>query len=503
MSTQTSHIVAAMLAALRAARRSEHISTKQEAARRATMRLAAEHNFELAPEVRVCLNGGGSNAQLDSALDSMIEQLQLTQRRAADTDSVILVVEDDRLTARIHADALADIENAVVIASTGQRAEALLREHNVSIILLDLVLPDADGRDLLMRLRASAATRSLPIVVITARMDPSTQAECYALGADALLTKPVDADVLAAVVAGQLDHAYELRVAGRIDRLTGLANRAALTDTLDHLAPLATRTRSPLSLAMIDLDHFKSINDAYGHDVGDMVLERSAQTIVQALRTSDLAARWGGEEFCVVFPDTNTRGAARALNKALDAVRALIFQAKGESFAVTFSAGVATYVPGSAVADTMKEADRLLYLAKKSGRNRVFSVEEEADPPRPRVLLVEDDESVSRVVSTLLKREGFAVDCHQDGESALRAVEAGHFVLAVVDVNLPALNGFELVARMRAMPATAKLPVLMLTGSAEEEDIVRAFETGVSDYVTKPFLPRELAARIHRLVPKR
>lgn len=478
------HRLTALIAGLRAAQRAAPEHESADAARRAA---------ELAQ-----LDSAAATSDVESVIDQLKQRLP-----APETTGVILIVEDDRLTARVHADALADIESAVVIARNGAEAESLLRVHNVSIILLDLVLPDSDGRDLLVRMRASAATRSVPIVVITARMDAATQAECFALGADTLLPKPVDRDVLAALVAAQLDHAAELRTAGRIDRLTGLANRAALTDTIERLAPLARRTRNPLCVAMIDLDYFKAVNDTYGHDMGDTVLREAAQTIVRALRVSDLTARWGGEEFCVLLPDTTPSGAVRALSKALEAVRELVFTSGKESFGISFSAGVAAIAPRGTWTEAVAEADRRLYMAKKSGRNRVFSVEDEADPPRPRILLVEDDEAVTGVVSALLDREGFAVVCHDDGESALQAAGAEHFALAIIDVNVPRLSGLALIERLRATPSCAKLPIVLLTGSVEEQDIVRGFEVGANDYITKPFLPGELAARVNRLVPRR
>ena len=488
------------MAALRAYRRSGADGGKDGAARRMARHLVQSVAQDLPPELLLQLTRDSDFDLSHDLVESLLKFLAAIP--PASGEGVILVVEDDRLTARVHADALERIGLPVVIASDADEAEVLLREHRVSIFVLDLVLPRGDGRDLLMRLRAGGGTRSIPIIVVTGRMDAATQAETYAFGADAVLTKPVDPDVLAAVVAAHLDHAAERRRAGRVDTLTGLANRAALSDAIQHLAPLSRRTRNPLCIAMIDLDHFKGINDSYGHEMGDVVLQRSASTIVNALRVSDIAARWGGEEFCILLPDTSRAGAVRALSKALQAVRDLVFHAKGEVFSVSFSAGVAL-VEGGDAERAIGEADRLLYLAKKSGRNRVFSADDESDPPRPRVLLVEDDESVGRVISTILQREGFAVVHHTDGESALKAAAAELFVLAVVDVNLPKLNGLDLVTHMRRLPATAKMPVVLLTGSHDEDDIVRGFEVGASDYVTKPFLPRELAARINRLVPRR
>lgn len=497
MTASISYRVHAMIAALEAAARSGRSRSSQDSARRVALQSGI-------PRDKIQSLASDTIApDMEDVVATIVAELRRRVPSGQRSDHVVLIVEDDRLTARIHADALAGVERAVIIAASASEAEAMLREHPVSIILLDLVLPDGDGRDVLARLRSSPSTRALPIVVITARMDPVTQAECFALGADVLLNKPVDHHVLAAVVAAQLDHAAELRVAGRVDQLTGLPNRAALLDTLERLVPLSKRNRQPLSIAMIDLDFFKAINDTYGHDVGDEVLRGAAATIADALRVSDLPARWGGEEFCVLLPDTTPQGAVRALEKALDALRAVVFNANGEAFSVTFSAGVAGIHPRGTAEDALKEADRLLYRAKATGRNRIFSVQDEADPPRPRVLLVEDDNAVARVVTALLERQGFDVGHYPDGEQALRAVESEHFVVGVIDVNVPVLDGYRLIERMRAMPSSAKMPILMLTGSAEEEDIVRGFAVGANDYVTKPFLPRELAARINRLVPRR
>ena len=254
---------------------------------------------------------------------------------------------------------------------------------------------------------------------------------------------------------------------------------------------------------MIDIDFFKAVNDSHGHEMGDQVLREVAHTLAQALRISDLAARWGGEEFCVMLPDTSRAGAVRAIQKALDAVRELVFEDGTNSFGITFSAGVATMEPKVPFMEMFKEADRLLYLAKHSGRNRVFCASDEADPPRPSVLLVEDDPGVARLIITLMDREGFAVNHHTDGQSALDEAQHEHFVMAIVDLNVPRVDGFQVVERLRAIPACAKLPIVLLTGSGEEADIVRGFEIGANDYMVKPFFARELAARVHRLLPRR
>lgn len=437
-----------------------------------------------------------------ASVDALAALLRAAVADAAGA-ATILIVEDDRLTAQVLSDAITAHGRAIQVAPTAARARALIREHDIALIVLDLVLPDNDGRDLLTEIRATPATRATPVIVVTARTDAISQAECYALGADVLLPKPVDTGVLLSAVSAQLAHAAERRLEGRIDGLTMLPNRAAFMDALERATTLAHRNQQNLAAAMIDLDHFKSVNDTYGHAMGDRVLHGCAQTISRALRTTDFVARWGGEELCVFFPDTSVTGAVRALDKALAAVRGLQFKSGTSVFGITFSAGLAPLLRGAAASDMLEEADRLLYVAKNSGRNRIISPADEADPPRPRALVVEDDPAVNAVVVRLLQREGFDIASFADGRLAAEAAEGEHFSLAIIDLHIPVMNGFELVEKLRTMPTASKMPILFLTGSGDEDNVVRGFEVGANDYLVKPFYPRELIARISRLLPKR
>jgi two-component system cell cycle response regulator len=340
--------------------------------------------------------------------------------------------------------------------------------------------------------------------VITARDDAATTSECFALGADGVMSKPVEPEVLSAAVAAKLQQARKQHLENRMDGLTGLANRVAFFEALERAMPVAHQQRRPMSVAMIDLDHFKAVNDQHGHATGDIVLQRAGQRVASALRISDFVARWGGEEFCVFMPNTTVEGAVTALEKALHEVRRLRFEgASGRDFSITFSAGVAPLPEGVTPEDAIAEADRLLYLAKAGGRNRVVSPKDQAAPMRAPALLVEDEENVARVVKALLDREGFTVEHFRDGESALQAAQGQSFALAILDVGLPGMNGFELLQQLRELRAMPALPILMLTGSVEEEDVVRGFDLGVNDYMTKPFHTNELAARLRRLMNRR
>lgn len=172
-------------------------------------------------------------------------------------------------------------------------------------------------------------------------------------------------------VAGFQDVRELQRLAMR-DSLTGLANRAAITQIYTRERTVSARANRPFSIALIDLDRFKSINDTHGHASGDEVLKRTAETVVGSLRRSDAVGRWGGEELVVLLPNTDAIGAGRALDKVLADVRALEFLGKdGARFSVTFSAGAVVATSSESLDEAITRADVLLYAAKDAGRNRV------------------------------------------------------------------------------------------------------------------------------------
>jgi diguanylate cyclase (GGDEF)-like protein len=208
-----------------------------------------------------------------------------------------------------------------------------------------------------------------------------------ALGGDDYLHKPVDGLHLATLVRARALRARALRQKIITDGLTGLLNHMALITEAQHHCALARRLKRPLSVAVIDLDHFKSVNDTYGHQAGDNVLRGLSRMLRQRLRRSDVIGRMGGEEFAIVMPDTSPQQAVQVIEAMRQAFSQLEYAAGGKAFQVTFSAGVAGTRPcgiecpknGSGseavicddVAALVRRADEALYEAKHHGRNRI------------------------------------------------------------------------------------------------------------------------------------
>jgi diguanylate cyclase (GGDEF)-like protein len=440
------------------------------------------------------------------AMDGEVENLLQVLRPIASTEGGqvgILVVEDDAEMARALQMRLAAPNRVVFVAGSIAAAERILADNDIALIVLDLVLPDCDGRNLLIRLRERPGLASLPVIVLTGKGGGSPQTECFALGADAYFEKPVDLNTVTAAVATRLQRSAEANREARQDPLTGLPNRAAFREACERARALARRTEEPLSLAILDIDRFKSVNDAHGHAVGDDVLRRVAAVLTEALRGSDLVARWGGEEFVALLPNTDQKGAVQSLQRALEAMRELRFTGKdGAPFSVTFSAGVIPYPANAGLEEAVNSADRLLYLAKVAGRNRVFGAETDPAPPCRTVLFAGDDFTQAATARDFLAAAGLEIEfVPGNAPSVLAAVDAGTAGI-VLDVRVPALDGEALLRKLQPIARAQSIPVVVLADSSAEQDIVRCFDLGADDYLIKPFSPAELTARVRRLLKR-
>lgn len=415
--------------------------------------------------------------------------------------AAILIIDDDRLTIRTLEEKLAGADREIYIAPNAAVAERILEEKDITLIILDIVLPDMDGRNFLIRLRERSRTAGIPVIVVSGLQGVQPKSECFALGADDYFEKPVNPDVLTSVVAARLKRAAEFTRELRRDVLTGLLNRVALREAFERAMSLAQRTKDPITLSVIDLDNFKSINDTYGHLAGDQVLRRVAILVSKVLRKSDLLARWGGDELVSLFQKTDHQGAARALERALQLLRQEQFQTPdGRTFQLTFSAGIAEVAQGATLANAIAAADRFLYLAKTTGRNRVLTPADGVTGPIRKILLADDNKVVASIVRRILKEEGFEVLHHTDGAAALSAAPQAGASLIILDVLMPGLDGFEVLKRLRQQPAFNGTPIVMLTSMGSKEDIAKAMEFGANDYILKPFTPAELLGRVRRLL---
>jgi two-component system, cell cycle response regulator len=413
----------------------------------------------------------------------------------------ILIVESDLQMAKLLETILVASDREIVLAGSAGEALSILEARSVALIILDLSLPDTDGRNFLVVLRERSATAGVPVIVLSGMGGPQPKTECFALGADAYFEKPLAPDVLKAVISARLHKSISTRMESRQDALTGLSNRASFCEGFDRALALAERKKELLSLALLDFDLLKRINDNLGHVTGDAALRHAAAAFSEALRRSDFLARWGGDKFVLLLPNTGIMGARFAVEKMFATLAASPFRSQdGRPVPLSFSAGLISIGPGMNVEKSISEADRYLYIAKNSGRGRLVS---EADPlvkPSHNILLAESDDMVSRAIAASLEREGFQVERFTDGASALNAALASPFSLLILDLRLDALGEQSLVCEVRRHARGRPVPVLMLTNLGTDTAVVRGFKHGADDYLLKPFTPYDLMTRVHNLL---
>lgn len=389
----------------------------------------------------------------------------------------------------------------VLVASSAAAAEKILAAREIALVILDFVLPDADGPALLARIRKTPRTSAVPVIVISSPKDSPLKSECLALGASDWLSRPPDPKALSASVEAILRRPVGQGRDGRHDPLTGLLNRAAFAEAFREATSLAARSRLPLSLAVLDVVRFMEVNGVRDLAAGDKVLQRVAATLRPALRALDVAARWGGSEFVVLFPDTRPEGAAQAMEKVRQTLQGeLLPGAGGVPLGVALRTGVAEVSPGDDLDSALMLATQALHRAKVGRRDGGRSPAASASARKVRILLAEDDPAVAVLIKHRLSHEGFEIVHYADGAEAFDAAADAKASLVILDVKMPGMDGFEVLTRLRALPAFARMPIVMLTGMGNEDDIIRGFSLGADDYVLKPFSPHELVARIRRLL---
>jgi len=457
---------------------------------------------------------------------------------------LILVVDDAPALALILSRALAKAGYEVAVAHDGFRAVELALERNPDLVLLDMTMPGRDGLETCRLLKGREETASIPVIFVTAHADAQRVMEAFAAGGSDHVSKPFRVEEVLARVSvhlrlreaeqgliernvqleklmNQLAEANtELARQFRVDALTQLLNRRAWDESalLEH--ERSARYEAPHTVLMIDIDHFKALNDSQGHQAGDECLRRVAACIASTCRTTDLVGRYGGEEFVVLAPETSIEAGMTLAERVRQAVWALGWPNTGSSAGrITVSIGVAASgdMPLDAV---VGRADAALYLAKQGGRNLVHGRraptvvnegEENApaqeglsaepdDANEPLILVVDDEPANRRICAKALANEAYTIEEARDGRSALDAVARFRPDVIVMDVNMPEMDGLECTRQLKADPGTADIPIIMVSARNGTGDVVAGLSAGADEYLTKPVNTAELLVRVRAMV---
>ena len=306
----------------------------------------------------------------------------------------IVLIEDDPNLSLLLAHHMERQGWAIHAATSLAGAREVFRTTGWDLALLDRRLPDGDGLELCAELRAQAPHGY--ILMLTGESSDQAKLEGFQHGADDYVTKPFQLDeLMARIRAGlrivELQKALiasnrQLEDLSLTDGLTNLRNRRAFDEEIAMRFEEVRRYQRPLSVAVVDVDHFKVVNDLYGHDAGDAVLRAIAELIKRATRGTDFVARYGGEEFAVILPETNLADGIHFAEKLRASIASAKIQVGDKAYALTISVGVAG-VPHSELsgaAELVRAADQALYRSKKNGRNRIEAERRKATRPEVR-----------------------------------------------------------------------------------------------------------------------
>ncbi|MDD2743649.1 MAG: diguanylate cyclase [Rhodocyclaceae bacterium] len=311
----------------------------------------------------VCVPVGNKVSDLLSRI------LDLVKTRETEVNRVLIVEDSATAVAMIKRSLSQHGIDSRAINDPRQLLEAAA-DYRPDAILMDMYMPFCTGVEVTRALRQIPEYKAVPVIYLSSETDIAQQVEALRLGGDQFLTKPINPIILAAVVKTKIERYREMLYSGRHDSLTGLLNHSTSKGQIETWLRASSPTRS-LVVVMIDIDHFKSVNDNYGHPVGDQVIRSLAWLLRGRLRTSDIIGRYGGEEFILALPDVSTARAISLLERIRENFASLPHAHANGALRATFSAGLAALPAYTTASSLIEAADQALLEAKRNGRNRL------------------------------------------------------------------------------------------------------------------------------------
>lgn len=335
----------------------------------------------VSPETSFSFRAACARSNINTIIAAPIEQAELVHwlehlgGQVSEQPASILLVDDDPLASAVYAELLRANGMIVSVLNDPLKIIPMIDGAFFDIIIMDLQMPNTDGIEIAKIIRQYQSHISIPIVFLSSEEDKEVQMKARQFGGDDFISKRADLGGLVALIELRVQRARVLRSLIELDGLTGLLNHRRFKERVGHEMARVNRTNLQFCVAMLDVDHFKRVNDSYGHPVGDQVLSILARTLVGWVRKTDVVGRYGGEEFAVLLLDTTPQAVFEVLENFRKHFAQIMFDGQPEKFSLTISIGVAGSASCDDAAAIFDEADRALYLAKNNGRDQVVLAE--------------------------------------------------------------------------------------------------------------------------------
>ncbi|MGG0644055.1 diguanylate cyclase [Sporosarcina gallistercoris] len=422
-----------------------------------------------------------------------------------DQETFILIIDDDLEFVSFVKELLEQLGAQVLIAMDGKRGIQQFYDMQPNMVMIDLQLPDMTGLEVFEKIRDTASDRHVISILMGSNHSNQVITKAYEAGLMDFIRKPFELDLFLPYLFNRDKWRKAIGQSITTDGLTGVGNRKRLDEILKYCERLSQRTGLPFSVVMMDLDHFKSVNDIYGHPAGDEVLKVFSRIALEETRENDYVFRYGGEEFAILISGDKNE-AYTFVERLHESFNTFVFEEGDRSFTVTFSAGIAEYE--GRLEMLLIEADQALYQAKRTGRNQsvIFNKNLVQVKRKLQVIIIDDD----LLIRTMLEEElrgwsladiDLSVKMFEDGISFLAADwfdPDTHFII-LLDGIMPGMDGLEVLERLKRRPDTNNILVSMMTARTSEQDIKSALWLGADDYIMKPFQKNEILTRIQNL----
>jgi diguanylate cyclase (GGDEF)-like protein len=454
--------------------------------------------LSLRQRVEISALGAASIVEKPFDVEPLLENLQ--GMLSLPVASRVLAIDDDPLFLKQLESLIVPLGTEFTAVSDPEALWLALEGKDPDLVLLDIDMPDIDGLDLCRAMRSDSRFAETPVVFITSSLSAEVRRAAYEAGGEDYIPKTIEGAELRIRIATRLRRARASRRA-ETDPLTGLLTRAPAVKALNHLLKLGERRSIPVSLAVVDLDHFKSVNDRFGHPTGDLVLQRVAELFRNTLRSEDVISRWGGEEFVTGMFLMDKDQAAARLRAALEQLRQEVFHVSGHELTISFSAGVAQFpVDGRDLNELYRAADGALYLSKQQRSTVTVVSAQPLEGDQVDLVLVEDDHPLGTVLMEAFAEQGWRAVWFQDGAEAAQALLCEEGALRprviVVDRELPTLDGVGLIEWLSDEGVCRRARVITVSAKMTTDEINAVLDLGVFDHVSKPFSLPVLLRRI-------
>ncbi|MEH7117925.1 response regulator [Neobacillus vireti] len=426
---------------------------------------------------------------------------------------LIQIIDDDISMLILLKDALEEKGWMTAVNTDPSKAISQYYDLTPDCVIIDINLAGNSGIQLLEDIEPHTQPHFVPKIMLSLMNDRETRIKAFRFGADDFIEKPIDLEELTVRIGRHLKRKELLNQLVVVDGLTQLYNRKFLVEEYNRNLRDIKRNKQPFSIAILDLDHFKKINDSFGPINGNKILAAFGAALKESIRSTDMVFRYSGEEFIIILENTRQIEAAESVSRLLTKFSNYPFEIENETIIITFSAGIYTVLHEDVTMETaMRAAKQALSAAKVNGRGRVEIANDSIDELTKRKLfisIIDDDPIIRTMLMRILNVMDFSyfditIEEFGDGvqffNSKILENKGEH--LLIVDGVMPIMDGIEILQKVQKIKYRHNIHVLMLTGRKNEADIEKALELGADDYVTKPFSIKELTARIQRLIKR-